>query len=217
MPRLLSESLKRAGLRGVWVAGSPPGRYPVELPLGYARTMVSDPELYELAVRVGHKLRAAGRHIVTAESCTGGWVSKTLTDVPGSSQWFECGFVTYSNAAKVRDLGVSGGTLDSFGAVSEQAVREMAEGALRVTHANVALAVSGIAGPDGAAPGKPVGTVWFCAAAREGRAIDIIAEEQFFEGDRAQVRGRSVEHGLRLILRLDLPVRPESSPRAQTK
>jgi len=177
--------------------------------------MVSDTELYELAARVGHKLRAAGRRIVTAESCTGGWVSKALTDIPGSSQWFECGFVTYSNEAKIRDLGVYGGTLESFGAVSEQAVREMAEGALRVAHASVALAVSGIAGPDGALPGKPVGTVWFCAAAREESAVDIIAEEQFFDGDRAQVRSRSVEHALRLILRLDLPVRPESTPRTQ--
>jgi nicotinamide-nucleotide amidase len=142
-------------------------------------------------------------------------VSKALTDVPGSSQWFECGFVTYSNAAKVRDLGVSPGTLASFGAVSEQAVREMAEGALRVAQANVALAVSGIAGPDGAAPGKPVGTVWFCAAARADTAIDIIAEEQFFDGDRAEVRSRSVQHALRLVLRLDLPVRPESPARTQ--
>ena len=178
--------------------------------------MISEAELYELAVRVGLKLRAAGRRLATAESCTGGWVAKTLTDVPGSSQWFECGFVTYSNAAKVRDLGVSAGTLASFGAVSEQTVREMAEGALRVTHANVALAVTGIAGPDGAAPGKPVGTVWFCAAAREGTAIDIIAEEQFFEGDRAQVRSQSVQHALRLILRLDLPVRPEHPAGAQS-
>jgi len=177
--------------------------------------MVSDAELYELAVRVGHKLRAAARHIVTAESCTGGWVSKALTDVPGSSQWYECGFVTYSNAAKVRDLGVSPGTLASFGAVSEQTVREMAEGALRVSHAHVALAVTGIAGPDGAVPGKPIGTVWFCAAARDDTAIDIIAEEQFFEGDRAEVRSRSVEHALRLILRLDLPVRAEHPPRTQ--
>ena len=178
--------------------------------------MISEAELYELAVRVGLKLRAAGRHVATAESCTGGWVAKTLTDVPGSSQWFECGFVTYSNAAKVRDLGVSAGTLASFGAVSEQTVREMAEGALRVAHANVALAVTGIAGPDGAAPGKPVGTVWFCAAAREGTAIDIIAEERFFEGDRAQVRSQSVQHALRLILRLDLPVRPEHPAGAQS-
>ena len=171
--------------------------------------MLSDPELYELAARVGHKLHAAGRRLATAESCTGGWVAKALTDVPGSSEWFECGYVTYSNAAKVRDLHVSAGTLEQFGAVSEQTVREMAEGALRVSHASVALAVTGIAGPDGAAPGKPVGTVWFCAAAREDTAVDIIAEEQFFDGDRAEVRSRSVQHALRLILRLDLPVRAE--------
>jgi nicotinamide-nucleotide amidase len=175
--------------------------------------MGSDPELYELAERVGHKLRAAERRIVTAESCTGGWVAKALTDVPGSSQWFECGYVSYSNAAKMRELGVAAATLESFGAVSEQAVREMAEGALRVSHATVALAVSGIAGPDGGTPGKPVGTVWFCAAARAGSAIDIIAEERLFSGDREFVRNRSVQHALRLVLRLDLPVRPEA-PRA---
>jgi nicotinamide-nucleotide amidase len=175
--------------------------------------MVSDPELYELAARVAHKLRAAERHLVTAESCTGGWVAKALTDIPGSSQWFECGYVTYSNAAKMRDLKVAAGTLERFGAVSEQTVREMAEGALRVTGATVALAVTGIAGPDGGSPGKPVGTVWFCAAARQGSAIDIIAEEKLFAGDRAFVRSRSVQHGLRLILRLDLPVRREVAPR----
>jgi len=173
-----------------------------------------DPELYELAERVGHKLRAAERRLVTAESCTGGWVAKALTDVPGSSQWFECGYVTYSNAAKMRDLHVAAATLETFGAVSEQTVREMAEGALRVTGATVALALSGIAGPDGGTPGKPVGTVWFCAAARAGTAVDIIAEERLFSGDRSFVRSRSVQHALRLILRLDLPVRHES-PRAE--
>jgi nicotinamide-nucleotide amidase len=176
--------------------------------------MVSDSELYELATRVAHKLRAAERRVVTAESCTGGWVAKALTDIPGSSQWFECGYVTYSNAAKMRDLGVAARTLESFGAVSEHTVREMAEGALRVAGANVALAVSGIAGPDGGTPEKPVGIVWFCAAARQGQAIDIIAEEQRFEADRAIVRSCAVQHALRLILRLDLPVRPESTPRA---
>jgi nicotinamide-nucleotide amidase len=176
--------------------------------------MVDDPELYELAARVGQKLRAADRRIVTAESCTGGWVAKVLTDIPGSSQWFECGYVTYSNTAKSRDLGVVAGTLECFGAVSEQTVREMAEGALRVAGATVALAVSGIAGPDGGTPGKPVGTVWFCAAARQERAIDIIAEEKLFEGDRAFVRSRSVQHALRLILRLDLPVNLANPPRA---
>ena len=175
--------------------------------------MVSDPELYELAARVGQKLRASQRRAVTAESCTGGWVAKTLTDVPGSSEWFECGYVTYSNAAKMRDLGVAAPTLESFGAVSEQVVREMAESALRVSGATVALAVSGIAGPDGGTPGKPVGTVWFCAAARQGDATDIIAEEQLFSGDREFVRSRSVQHALRLILRLDLPVHSEATPR----
>jgi nicotinamide-nucleotide amidase len=176
--------------------------------------MVSDAELYELAARVAHKLRAAERRMVTAESCTGGWVAKALTDIPGSSQWFECGYVTYSNSAKNRDLGVAAGTLERFGAVSEQTVREMAEGALRVSGANVALAVSGIAGPDGGAPGKPVGTVWFCAAARQERAIDIIAEEKLFAGDRAFVRSHAVQHALRLILRLDLPVNLTTPPRA---
>jgi nicotinamide-nucleotide amidase len=175
--------------------------------------MLTDPQLYELAARVGHKLRAAERRLVTAESCTGGWVSKVLTDVPGSSQWFECGFVTYSNAAKQRDLGVAARTLESFGAVSEQTAREMAEGALRVTGVTVALAVTGIAGPDGGVPGKPVGTVWFCAAARQGQTMDVIAEEKLFSGEREFVRSRAVEHALRLILRLDLPVRLEVVPR----
>jgi nicotinamide-nucleotide amidase len=178
--------------------------------------MVSDPELYELSARVAHKLRAAERRVVTAESCTGGWVAKALTDVPGSSGWFECGYVTYSNAAKIRDLQVAAATLERFGAVSEQVVREMAEGALRVAGASVALAVSGIAGPDGGTPEKPVGTVWFCAAARQGSATDIIAEEQRFAGDRALIRGRAVQHALRLILRLDLPVRLESTPHPGT-
>src|SRR5207249_11855250 len=158
--------------------------------------MASDPELYVLAERVGEKLKAAGRRLVTAESCTAGWVAKALTDVPGSSQWFECGYVTYSDAAKARDLGVAPRTLQSLGAVSEQTVREMAEGALRVSGATVALAVSGIAGPDGGTPNKPVGTVWFCAAARQGAATDIIAEEQPFSSDRHSVRTRAVRHCL---------------------
>src|SRR6185437_17070499 len=123
--------------------------------------MASDIELFVLSERVGQKLRAAGRRLVTAESCTGGWVAKACTDVAGSSQWFECGFVTYSNAAKVRDLGVAELTLSTHGAVSEPTVREMAAGALRVSGADIAVAISGIAGPDGGTPTKPVGTVWF--------------------------------------------------------
>lgn len=177
--------------------------------------MVSDPELYELAARVGQKLLAAERRLVTAESCTGGWVAKALTDIPGSSQWFECGYVTYSNAAKSRDLGVAATTLERFGAVSEQTVREMAEGALRVSGATVALAVSGIAGPDGGTPEKPVGTVWFCAAARQEPAIDIIAQHKLFEGDREFVRRHAVNHALRLVLKLDLPVRHPGAPQLE--
>jgi nicotinamide-nucleotide amidase len=176
--------------------------------------MKSDSELYDLAQRAGHKLRAAGRRLATAESCTGGWIAKALTDIPGSSQWFECGYVTYSNAAKMRDLGVGERTLEEFGAVSEQTVREMAEGAMRLSGATVALAVSGIAGPDGGTPGKPVGMVWFCAAARDGNVADILAEEKLFNGGREFVRSRAVEHALRLILRLDLPVHLESAARA---
>jgi nicotinamide-nucleotide amidase len=174
--------------------------------------MVSDPQLYELAVRVGQKLRAAERRIVTAESCTAGWIAKALTDVPGSSLWFECGYVTYSDAAKQRDLGVASRTLAEFGAVSEQTVREMADGALRASGADVAVAVSGIAGPDGGTPAKPVGTVWFCAAARKAQATHVIAETLLLAGDRACVRSSSVGHALRLVLRLDLPVRLEATP-----
>ena len=176
--------------------------------------MVLDPELYELSARVGQKLRAAERRIATAESCTAGWVAKALTDVPGSSQWFECGYVTYSDAAKLRDLGVAARTIVSFGAVSEQTVREMAEGVLRVAGANVALSVSGVAGPDGGTPAKPVGTVWFCAAARAGELIDIIAEEKLFDGDRNSIRSQAVRHALRMILRLDLPLRHEVAAHA---
>jgi nicotinamide-nucleotide amidase len=113
----------------------------------------------------------------------------------------------------MRDLKVAAATLEGFGAVSEQTVREMAEGALRATGANVALAVSGIAGPEGGTPEKPVGTVWFCGAARQGAATDVIAESERFSGERALVRSRAVQHALRLILRLDLPVHLESTPR----
>ena len=166
--------------------------------------MVSDAELYELAVRAGARLRTARRRLATAESCTAGWVAKTLTDVPGSSQWLECGYVTYSDAAKTRDLGVAERTLAEFGAVSEQVAREMAAGALRVPAVSVALAVTGIAGPDGGTPEKPVGTVWLCAAASHERGPEILAELRHFPGDRAAVRRQSVQRALELLLRLDL-------------
>jgi len=128
--------------------------------------MVTDAQLSEWVALVARWALGAKHRIVTAESCTGGWIAKAFTDAAGSSRWFECGYVTYSNAAKVRDLGVSSRTLDEHGAVSEATVREMAAGALRVSGADVSIAVSGIAGPDGGSAEKPVGTVWFCVGRR---------------------------------------------------
>jgi nicotinamide-nucleotide amidase len=162
--------------------------------------MIDAKALFALSERVGQQLKATGRRLATAESCTGGWVAKACTDIAGSSQWFECGFVTYSNAAKVRDLGVSEQTLASHGAVSEATVREMAAGALRVAAVDVAVAISGIAGPDGGTPAKPVGTVWFAVASRRATETVITAEAQLFPGDRDLIRRRSVERALRLVL-----------------
>jgi nicotinamide-nucleotide amidase len=165
--------------------------------------MTTDQELFALAERVGQKLRGAGRRLATAESCTGGWVAKACTDVAGSSQWFECGFVTYSNAAKVRDVGVSERALVDHGAVSEATVREMAAGALRVSGADVAVAISGIAGPDGGTQTKPVGTVWFGLASRRGADVVVIAEKELFGGDRELVRRRSVERALQMVVEIE--------------
>jgi nicotinamide-nucleotide amidase len=130
-------------------------------------------------------------------------VAKVCTDVAGSSHWFECGFVTYSNAAKVRDIGVSEDTLANHGAVSEATVREMAAGALRVSGADVAVAISGIAGPDGGTPAKPVGTVWFGLASRRGEDIVVSSEMRLFGGDRELVRRRSVERALQMVLAIE--------------
>jgi nicotinamide-nucleotide amidase len=123
-------------------------------------------EISELVARVARWALGAQYRIATAESCTGGWIAKAFTDAAGSSRWFECGYVTYSNEAKARDLGVSWRTLQEHGAVSEPTVREMAAGALRATGADVSIAVSGIAGPDGGSAEKPVGTVWLCVGRR---------------------------------------------------
>ncbi len=167
--------------------------------------MISDEELLRLSVRTGRHLLGAGARLVTAESCTAGWIAKALTDVPGSSDWFDCGYVCYSDAAKKRDLGVSAETLRTQGAVSEPTVREMATGAIERTGADLALAVSGIAGPTGAVMGKPVGTVWFTLAHRRGQAVEIIARVKFFKGDRDAVRRKSVQFALQLVLALELP------------
>lgn len=167
-----------------------------------AERLVTDQDLYRLANEVGLGARAAGWRIVTAESCTAGWIAKALTDVAGSSQWVDSGYVTYSNSAKKRDVGVSAATLAEHGAVSEATVREMANGALRVTGVEMAIAVSGIAGPDGGTAEKPVGTVWFGIATPEAHGDATLCELRYFAGDRDQVRRQSVEHALRLALGL---------------
>ncbi len=161
---------------------------------------MTDAALARLAARVGRLLLRKQLHVVTAESCTAGWIAKVLTDTAGSSAWVDSGYVTYSNAAKSRALGVAGRTLERFGAVSEQTAREMARGALRASGAEVAIAVSGIAGPDGGTPDKPVGTVWFCVGRRRGRSIASRTLHKRFGGDRETVRRKSVECALRLIL-----------------
>src|ERR1700689_615237 len=158
--------------------------------------MATDPSLIELARYVGEFLLKNDRRLVSAESCTGGFIAKMLTDIPGSSRWFECGYVSYSNAAKMRDLGVSASTLVDHGAVSEATALEMADGAVRVSSADVSIAVTGIAGPDGAMPGKPVGTVWLCWAERRGDRIHVTAERKNFRGDRDTVRRKTVERAL---------------------
>ena len=155
-----------------------------------------DTALNTLAARAGAALRKRRWRLALAESCTGGWVAKLVTDIPGSSEWFERGYVVYANAAKTELLGVSADTLARHGAVSVEVVRALALGALTRSHAQVALAITGIAGPDGGTPDKPVGTVWFAAASQaEGRV-----EHRVFEGDRDAVRRQAVAHALRLLI-----------------
>ncbi len=152
----------------------------------------SDAKLRLLAARAGRRLLKAQRCVATAESCTGGWIAKALTDIAGSSQWFSEGCVTYSNESKTRRLGVPRAILKKHGAVSEQTVRAMASGALRRTKAHVAVAVTGVAGPDGAVPGKPVGTVWLGWATRHGSAVRVTTQLRHFRGDRDAVRRKTV-------------------------
>ena len=166
----------------------------------------SDSALQTLAREAGSRLHASKRRLVTAESCTGGWIAKLCTDIAGSSDWFDCGFVCYSNAAKIRDLGVAEKLIESAGAVSDEVVRAMAEGAIARTGANVALAVSGIAGPSGAVAGKPVGTVWFALAYRQADRLECQGHLIQFDGNRDAVRRQSVEYALNLLRALPNPV-----------
>lgn len=161
-------------------------------------------DILELVKEIARRALAAKLHIVTAESCTGGWIAKVFTDLAESSHWFERGYVTYSNEAKMQDIGVSKETLAGHGAVSEATVREMALGALRATGADVAVAVSGIAGPSGGTPDKPVGTVWFAVARGSDGAV-LHSSRQIFPGDREAVRRSSVQYALELLLKHALP------------
>jgi len=150
--------------------------------------------MYVLAAQVGALLKSHGLMLATAESCTGGGVAQAITEVAGSSAWFERGFVTYSNLSKQQMLGVREATIMQYGAVSEMTVREMAEGALQHSNAQVALAVSGIAGPGGGVAGKPVGTVWFAWGTKQG---ETRAQRFQLDGNRAEVRAQAVRIALR--------------------
>lgn len=161
--------------------------------------MHGDEDLAALGRRVGAALRARRWRLCTAESCTGGWIAKAMTDVDGSSEWFEAGVVSYSNAAKETLLGVAAEDLRRHGAVSESVARAMATGALARLGGDIAVAVTGVAGPGGGSADKPVGTVWFGWARRDG----VVETEQVrFPGDRDAVRRATVRHALERVQRL---------------
>ena len=153
----------------------------------------SDAELSRLATKLGNVLRESHHRLVTAESCTGGWIAKSVTDIAGSSDWFDCGMAAYSYEAKQALLGVRPQTLEVHGAVSRETVIEMVSGALVNSGASIAVAVTGIAGPGGGSEDKPVGTVWIGWKRRGGYAT---AEVFNFEGDREAVRRQTVAAAL---------------------
>jgi len=164
--------------------------------LGGKRGMNSD-SLTSLATQIGTRLKQAKLTLATAESCTGGWVAQTVTSISGSSEWFDRGFVTYSNQAKCDMLGVREATLAARGAVSEETAREMAAGALAHSSAGAAVSITGVAGPTGGTPDKPVGMVCFAWALRGGR---VETETLRFDGDREAVRRQSVVRALQGLL-----------------
>jgi nicotinamide-nucleotide amidase len=153
----------------------------------------ADADLRALVAQLAARLQALDLRIATAESCTGGWLAKCLTDQPGSSAWFEYGFVTYGNNAKLQLLGVSEASLQARGAVSEDVAEQMAVGARLASAAEIAVAITGIAGPDGGTPDKPVGTVWIAWA---GPGTELTAELCRFEGDRNAIRRQAVAAAL---------------------
>ena len=149
-----------------------------------------------LSANLGECLKYHQLHLTTAESCTGGGVSAAITDMPGSSAWFDRAFVTYSNAAKVEMLGVAEDTIQSHGAVSEMTAMEMVQGALKYSNANIGVSISGVAGPGGGSAEKPVGTVCFAWADDQGW---LKVDTQCFSGDRAEVRQQAVTFALQVL------------------
>lgn len=162
-----------------------------------ATAIPDDRALRDLAIELGAVLRAHHQSLVTAESCTGGWIAKTVTDVPGCSDWFDCGMAAYSYEAKQAMLGVRPETLMEHGAVSQETCIEMVSGALIHSGASIAVAVTGIAGPSGGTPGKPVGTVWIGWKRRGGYPL---ARVFHFDGDRDAVRRQTVAMALRGLM-----------------
>lgn len=154
-------------------------------------------QLIQLSQRLGADLLQRGWRVATAESCTGGGVAAAITAVPGSSAWFECGIVSYANSAKQKLLGVNEASLEREGAVSEVVVIEMARGVIELSAADIAVAVSGIAGPGGGSPEKPVGTVWFAWLKATG---EMSTELQRFDGDRAAVQQQSIAYALQGLI-----------------
>ena len=162
--------------------------------------MADHEAIHELAKALVDELAAASKAIATAESCSGGWIAKAITDVAGASEVFHYGIVSYSNGAKESLLGVKLETLESHGAVSEAIVEEMADGALHLSGADIAVAVSGVAGPGGGSDEKPVGTVWFAWAVRDGGKIRTETHGTHFDGDRELIRELTVVHALQGVL-----------------
>jgi len=162
--------------------------------------MADHEALNTLATALVNELSASGKAVATADSCTGGWIAKAITDVPGSSACFAYGIVSYSNGAKESILGVRNQTLEDNGSVSEPVVREMADGVLSLSGADLAVAVSGIAGPDGGTDEKPVGTVWFAWAVRDGAKHRLETDHRQFDGDREAIRELAVAYALQGVL-----------------
>lgn len=156
---------------------------------------ISNRKLALLSQFMGDQLYKRNYTLSAAESCTGGWLTKCCTDIKGSSAWFDCGFITYSNQSKQRLLNVKPATLEKFGAVSEQTVMEMAQGAYANSTANISIAITGIAGPTGGLKDKPVGTVCFAVVTQSCAKI----ETHYFEGDRDTIRRQAVSTALQLI------------------